>query len=51
MQRDYFAVPDEGLKRIYSALTVVNGKVAHAGFVRDEACAAAEKPPADWSAR
>jgi predicted amidohydrolase YtcJ len=31
---DYFAVPDEDLKRIYSALTVVNGKVVHAGPVR-----------------
>lgn len=34
---DYFAVPDEDLKRIYSALTVVNGKVVHAGPVRYEA--------------
>ncbi len=31
---DYFAVPDEELKGIYSALTVVNGKVVHAGPVR-----------------
>jgi predicted amidohydrolase YtcJ len=31
---DYFAVPDEDLKRIYSALTVVNGKVVHTGPVR-----------------
>ncbi len=34
---DYFAVPDEDLKRIYSALTVVNGKVVHSGPVRYEA--------------
>jgi predicted amidohydrolase YtcJ len=31
---DYFAVPDEDLKQIYSALTVVNGKVVHSGPVR-----------------
>jgi predicted amidohydrolase YtcJ len=31
---DCFTVPDEDLKRIYSALTVVNGKVVHAGPVR-----------------
>lgn len=30
---DYFAVPDEDLKQIYSALTVVNGKVVHTGPV------------------
>jgi predicted amidohydrolase YtcJ len=28
---DYFAVPDDDLKQIYSALTVVNGKVVHTG--------------------
>jgi len=31
---DYFAVPDDDLKRIHSALTVANGKVVHAGPVR-----------------
>jgi predicted amidohydrolase YtcJ len=34
---DYFTIPDEDLKQIYSALTVVNGKVVHTGPVRYEA--------------
>ena len=37
LSADYFAVPDEDLKRIYSALTVVNGRVVHTGPVRYEA--------------
>lgn len=31
---DYFAVPDEALKQMHSALTVVNGTVVHTGPVR-----------------
>jgi predicted amidohydrolase YtcJ len=31
---DYFAVPDEQLKKLHSVLTVVNGKVVHTGEVR-----------------
>lgn len=30
---DYFAVPDDDLKKLYSVLTVVNGKVVHTGPV------------------
>jgi predicted amidohydrolase YtcJ len=31
LNQDYFAVPDEGLKKIRSIMTVVGGRIAHDG--------------------
>ena len=36
LNRDYFRVPDEALKKIRSVLTIVDGKIVHdAGVVGD----------------